>query len=56
MDTLNDGDVRRLATVIEQQQIQLSRLDAAIVERKQELKALQRDLEYALHQHPRRFT
>jgi cell division protein FtsB len=48
MDTLNDGDVRRLKFTIEQQQAQLKKLDDQIVSRKRELQTLDEALRLAL--------
>ena len=50
----DEGDPR-LKFTIERQQQQLIRLDAAIVERKHQLAALQRELEHALIPTQRRY-
>ena len=57
MDTLNDGDVRRLKFTIEQQQAQLKKLDDQIVSRKRELQTHDEALRLALiASQKRRFT
>ena len=49
-----DGELRRNSFLIQQQQDQLVRLDAAIVERRTALQLLEKELQQALLSTPRR--